>query len=262
MIRRLLALLWIAVLLLLAFYAPLLTEYSETEPSGTPLSPPSPQHPLGTDHLGRDLFTRLLFGVRISLSMALAAGGISIAIGGLLGMVSALAPVLLDDVLTWLGDVLLSIPGLLLAMLLVAGLGTGITTVILAAGIGAVPGFMRVSRTLFMQLGEEEYVEAARAIGAAPIRIAVRHLLPNAIPRVTVLSVTQMAWAFVNTTTLSFLGFAGDPSVAEWGAMLNQGRGFMMDAPRLVLLPGFAITFTILALHTLGASSVQRRFDE
>lgn len=262
MIRRLLALSWIAVLLLLAFYAPMLTEHSETQPSGTPLSPPNRANLLGTDHLGRDLFTRLIFGTRISLSMALAAGGIGIIFGGLLGIVSAIARTTLDDVLTWLGDVLLSIPGLLLAMLLVAGLGTGIPTVILAAGIGAIPGFMRVTRTLFMQLGEEEYVDAARSIGATSTRIAFRHLLPNAIPRLIVLSVTQMAWVFVNTTTLSFLGFAGDPSVAEWGAMLNQGRGFMMDSPWLVLLPGFAITFTILSLHTLGASSLNSRFDE
>lgn len=255
MIRRILAIIWLSTILAVAAAAPLLTVYDPVQPAGGALESPSAIHPLGTDNLGRDVFSRLVYGSRMSLVMAGMAGAIAVVFGSLLGSWSAVSRRQIDAMLTWSGNVLLSIPGLLLAMLFVASLGTGALTVTLAVGISAVPGYMRVARTLMKQIRQEEYILAAEAIGASSLRIAWRHIIPNARPRLQVLATTQLAWSFVNTTTLSFLGFAGDPSTPEWGAMLNTGRGFLLQAPHLALIPGLAISLTILALHALGTTS-------
>jgi peptide/nickel transport system permease protein len=147
----------------------------------------------------------------------------------------------------------LAVPALLLAMLLVAGLGPGITTVILAIGLGGVPAFARVTRTICFQLMEKEYIYAATALGANRFHIAVRHLLPNALGQIIHLATTHYAWAFLGITTLNFLGLSGDPALPDWGALLNQGRGFLIEAPWFALTPGIAITTTILSIHGLGA---------
>lgn len=254
--RRVLALAWLLLMLAAVLAAPLLTDQDPLQPTAPALAAAGSGHPLGADHLGRDLLSRLLYGGRTSLLMAAIAGAIAVAGGSFLGAWAAVAPRTMDSVLIWAGNVLLAIPGLLLAMLLVASFGTSRWTVILAAGISAIPNTMRVARTLLKQTAQEEYVQAARAIGATRLRIARRHILPNARPRLLVLAITQLAWSFVNTTTLSFLGFAGDPSLPEWGAMLNSGRGYLLEAPQLALLPGLAISFTILALHHLGSTPV------
>lgn len=251
--RRAFALLWLTLMLASVLAAPLLVNEDPLQPSAPALAPAERGHPLGADHLGRDVFARLLYGGRTSLLMAAVAGTIAVVGGSILGAWAAVAHRAVDNLLTWAGNVLLAIPGLLLAMLLVASFGTGLSTVILAAGIGAIPNTMRVARTLFKQIAQEEYVQAAHAIGATRVHIARRHILVNARPRLLVIAITQLAWSFVNTTTLSFLGFAGDPSLPEWGAMLNSGRGYLLAAPHLALLPGLAISLTILALHTLAA---------
>jgi len=257
--RRLLAVLWLASILCAALFAPFLSTTSPTQPVGDSLLPTSGSLPLGTDQLGRDLFSRMVYATRTSMVMAIITGALCVLGGTILGAWAAISRPIVDRALLWLGDVLLSIPGLLLAMLLVASRGTGIATVILAAAIGGIPGFMRVVRVLFRQLAEEPYIDAARALGATSTRIAFRHILPNAVPRLIPLAVSQFAWGIVNITTLSFLGFTGDPALPEWGSMLNAGRGYMLDAPRLVLLPGLAISLTILALHSLGSSMVRER---
>lgn len=151
----------------------------------------------------------------------------------------------------WLSNVLLAIPGLLLAMLMVAALGPGIPAVILAVGIGGVPGFARLSRSVVRQLLGEGYVEAALAAGGGQVWISMRHILPNALPQLASLAGTYFAWAFLGTTTLTFLGLAGDPGLAEWGAMLNSSRSHLLVAPQLAALPALAISLTVLAVHSL-----------
>jgi peptide/nickel transport system permease protein len=208
--------------------------------------------PLGTDSLGRDFFARLLYGGRQTLGAALLAVCLTVGLGSLLGLIAALAPSWIDRMLVWLTNATLAIPGLLLAMLLVAGLGPGLDTVILAVGFGGAPGFMRLSRTIFQQVRQQGYVTAAVALGAGRWWITTAHLLPNAARQLMSLATTHFAWALLGTTTLAFLGLAGDPSRPDWGTMLNQGRRYLISAPHLALLPGLLISLTILAVHTLG----------
>jgi peptide/nickel transport system permease protein len=158
----------------------------------------------------------------------------------------------------WLGNVLLAIPGLLLAMLLVASLGPGLPAVVLAVGIGGVPGYARLTRTLASQLLRDGYVSAARSLGAGRGWIALRHLLPNSLPQLIPLATTHFAWALLGTTTLTFLGLAGDPAIPEWGALLNASRAHLLEAPWAALWPGLAISLTILSVHAWGRRLAER----
>lgn len=249
-----LALAWLVIVAVLALTAPVIAPTNPNHPVADPLLSPQNHFPLGTDGLGRDLWSRLLYGCRISPGAALLAALLTLLMGSLLGFTAAVFGGLLDRLISALINAALAVPALLLAMLLVAGFGPGITTVILAIGLGGAPAFARVTRTLGLQLMEKEYVSAADALGATRLHIVMRHLLPNAAGQIVFLATTHYAWAFLGVTTLTFLGLAGDPSLPDWGAILNQGRAFIVEAPWLVLAPGFAITFTILAIHRFGAS--------
>jgi peptide/nickel transport system permease protein len=146
----------------------------------------------------------------------------------------------------------LAIPGLLLAMILIAGMGPGITTIVLAVGLGGVPGFTRMSRAVFRELTEAGYVLAAQAVGTSQIRIIRSHIFPNSLRKLAPVGTINFAWAILGITTLTFLGLAGDPSIPEWGVMLNDGRGYLFEAPWLVLLPGILISTTVIVVHALG----------
>lgn len=249
---RLLASIWLILVLLVNILAPFLSANDPIQPVGRPLQSASSALPLGTDNLGRDFASRLFYGGRQTLAAALLAASLAVLLGGLVGLATVLSPSWVDRVLVWLTNATLAIPGLLLAMLLVAGLGPGIETVILAVGIGGAPGFMRLSRTIFQQVRQQGYVTAAIALGGSRWWITAAHLLPNAGRQLISLATTHFAWALLGTTTLSFLGLAGDPSRPDWGIMLNQGRRFLVSAPHLALLPGLLISLTILAVHSVG----------
>jgi peptide/nickel transport system permease protein len=229
------------------------------QPSAAPLLSPAEHPPLGTDTLGREFHARLAYGSLISPSMALAALAITIALGGLAGMTAAFVGGWIERILLGIVNSALAVPGILLALVLVAGRGPGIVTVILAVGIGGAPAFARLSRTIFMQERDLPYVLAAEALGADGFRIAFRHILPNAIGQILPLATTFYAWTFLGLTTLTFLGLTGDPSLPEWGAMLNSGRLYLLEAPWLVVLPGSAISLTILSVHNLGEWLVERK---
>jgi peptide/nickel transport system permease protein len=248
-----LSLIWLFVILVVSFVGPALSGWSPLQPVADPLISPNSHHPLGTDALGRDLLTRMMYGARYSPGLSLLALLITVILGGVAGLTAAMLEGWVDRLIVWLANAMLAIPGLLLAMLFVAGLGPGLPTVILAVGLGGVPGFTRLARTLFMQLRVRGYVEAAMAVGASRQRIALRHILPNAQGQLLSLATTHFAWAFMGITTLTFLGFAGDPSIPEWGAILNAARTHIIDTPRLALWPGLAISLTIMAVHHLGA---------
>jgi len=247
-----LALAWLALVLIGALLAPSLAPQGPFQPTGSPLSPPGGPHLLGTDHLGRDLLARLLFGGRFSLGASAAASLLTVLVGGSLGMAAALLGGVFDAGFRWLASVLLAIPGLLLAMLLVAGLGPGLPAVVLAVGIGGVPGYARLTRSYALQLLQDGYVGAARSLGAGAGWIALRHLLPNSLPQLIPLATTYFAWALLGITTLTFLGMAGDPSIPDWGVLLNASRAHLLDAPWGALWPGLAISLTILSVHAWG----------
>lgn len=244
---------WLAAIVLAALAAPVLAPAGPYRISSAPLSVPAAAGIFGADALGRDLWARVLFGARWSLGMTLIATAITVALGGGLGLIAASIGGWVERGILWLANTFLSIPGLILALLLVALLGPGVGTLTLAVGLGGIPGFARVSRAAFRLPKQEAYVSAARALGGDNAWIAVRHLLPNARVPLTSLATTYYAWAFVAATSLTFLGFGGDPALPEWGALLQTGRAHVFDAPHLVLIPGFAISLTVLSFHSLGA---------
>ncbi len=255
---RLPAVFWLAILGVVALLAPVLWPAGPYQTSGSALQPPSTRFLLGTDHLGRDLLGRMIYGSRISVSAALAATVLTTLLGSLAGFSAAVFGRLADRLVIWTANVLLSIPGLLLAMLLLSAIGPSLTAVILAVGIGGAPGFARLTRSLTRGMLHEGYIAAAEALGAGRVWIAVHHLLRNALPQLLSLATTHFAWAFLGTTTLTFLGLTGDPALPEWGAMLNSSRAHLLEAPWAALWPALAISFTILAMHALGGAQSRR----
>jgi ABC-type dipeptide/oligopeptide/nickel transport system permease subunit len=243
---------WLVAMLLIAILAPALARFEPNQIAGAPLAAGNPTSPLGTDALGRDLLTRLVYGARASIGLSTLAAVISVAAGAVIGFAAAMFSGLIERVTMWFSNVLLAIPGLLLAMLMVAALEPGIAAVILAVGVGGVPGYARMARSIVRQLLGEGYVEAALAAGGNRVWIGVRHILPNALPQLGSLAGTYFAWAFLGTTTLTFLGLAGDPALAEWGSMLDSSRAHLRLAPQLAALPAVAISLTVLAVHTLA----------
>jgi ABC-type dipeptide/oligopeptide/nickel transport system permease subunit len=243
---------WLGAVILVSALAPILASHDPYMPIAEPLSAPALRIPLGTDALGRDFWSRIAHGGRISLSASLAAAAIAVLVGTGVGLASAVWERWLDRLMLWAINTALAIPGLLLAMLLVAVMGPGMGVVVLAVGFGGAPAFAQPARIMFKQLLSSEYVTAAQAVGATRRRIALRHILPNALGEIISLATTHLAWAFMGITTLTFLGLAGDPSLPEWGAMLDQGRKHLIETPLLAILPGAIISLTVLSTHAIG----------
>jgi peptide/nickel transport system permease protein len=243
---------WLLIVIGVSIAAPMISQADPLRPIAEPLLTPAQHPPLGTDSLGRDVWARIVYGGRLSPGASLIAMVITVLVGGIAGLIASTLGGWLDRAILWLSNSLLAIPGLLLAMLLVAAMGPTLVTVILAIGFGGAPGFVRLSRTMFHQIREQNYVKASVALGANRTWIAIHHLLPNAKNQLLSLATTHYAWAFMGITTLTFLGLAGDPSIPEWGVMLNAGRAHLIDAPWLALWPGCAISLTILAVHSIG----------
>lgn len=249
---KILCILWLVAMVLMALIAPIISSADPYKPIGRPLLSPQDHPPLGTDALGRDFFARITYGARLSLSIPLLATLLTVLIGTTISLTAIVGGGLSDRTILALTNAALAIPGLLLAMLLVAGFGPGIPTVVIAVGLGGIPGFVRLSRSIFLGIKEMGFIDAAYALGASRTRVALAHLLPNAAPQLFSLATTHFAWAFMGTTTLTFLELSGDPSVPEWGAMLNSGRVYLIQAPWLTIVPGILISLTILAVHYLG----------
>jgi peptide/nickel transport system permease protein len=248
---------WTGCLALVAILAPTLAPFNPRLPVGEALALPGGMTLLGTDALGRDILSRLIFGTRYSVGSTLLATGITIMLGLSLSLWATVGHGIFDRLLLGMANTGLAIPGLLLAMLLVAALGPGLPTVILAVGLGGAPGYFRLSRSILRGYMHEGYVDAAQAMGAGRTRIALYHLLPNALSQLLTLSMTHYAWAFLGTTTLTFLGLAGDPALPEWGAMLDSARTYLVQFPLQALLPGLLISLTVLAFHQLGERTPQ-----
>jgi len=216
------------------------------------LAPPSRAHLLGQDKLGRDILSRVLHGGRVSLAVGLTTVATSLVIGAALGAVAGYAGGWLDDLLMRIVDVLLAFPGLLLAIALTAVLGASVRNVVLALCVIGWTGYARLARGEAHRLRQREFVEAARALGASDRRILWRHVAPLLTAPLLVQATFGMAGAIVAEASLSFLGLGAQPPTASWGAMLNDGRAFVLVAPHLTIFPGLAIMLTVFTLNFLG----------
>jgi peptide/nickel transport system permease protein len=246
-----------AVFVLLLFgaaaFAPSLATHSPTRQSfRTVLQPPSAEHWFGTDELGRDVYSRVVHGARISVTVAVLAVGLGTLVGVLIGLAAGYFGGVVDDVSMRLIDVLLAFPGILLAILIAGILGSGLLPVVLAVAVYSVPTFARVMRSSVLSIKEREYVEGARAAGASDLRIILRHILVNAFGPVLVYATLLMGTAILTAAALSFLGVGVAPPTPEWGAMISAGRAVMRDGAHVVLYPGIAIFLTVLSFNVLG----------
>jgi peptide/nickel transport system permease protein len=216
--------------------------------------PPSAERLFGTDNLGRDLFTRVIHGSRISLQVGLVAVGLSLTIGTLLGLMAGYFRGGLEVFIGWITDILLAFPSTLLAIAIVAVLGSNLTNAMIAVSVTQIPVYIRLARSVVLSVRELEFIQAATALGAPNRRILLRHLLPNALPPVVVQATLSIGTATLETAALGFLGLGAQPPAPEWGAMLSDAfrQGHWLDAPWMMIFPGFFILLTVLAFNLLG----------
>ena len=236
-----------------AILAPLLVpfDWNETRVCAR-LAHPSAVNLMGCDLYGRDIFSRVLYGGRYTLSVGIATVAISLVLGGLFGTVIGYAGGRVDALGSRAIDVMLGFPPIILAILVVAVLGVGLWNAALAVGIAGIPRFARVVRGAALSLAAREFIEGAHAIGAGRVRVVRRHLLPNLAPTLIVLASLDLGNAVLFTATLSFLGLGAQPPAPEWGAMLNAGREYMRYAPWTMLFPGGALFLAVLAVNLVG----------
>jgi peptide/nickel transport system permease protein len=243
----------IVVFVLTAILAPLIAPHDPLALGlGQQLKPPSLTYPLGTDELGRDLFSRLLWGARYTLLITLGAVALAVVLGTISGVYSGFRGGWSDTLIMRVMDVLLAMPGFLLAIAIIAALGVGMVNVIIAVGIHAVPAFARVVRAATLSVKQQEYVVAARALGSHDATIILRHVLPNVTPPLLVQTTLQLATAILTASGLSFLGLGPQPPTPEWGAMLSTGRTYITSNPQLATVPGLAILLVALGFNLLG----------
>lgn len=251
--RAMLGLSFIIFLILLALFADVITPYGMTEQNlSNALQFPNAKHWLGTDELGRDVLTRIIYGTRISLTVGVFSVLLSLTIGGTMGVLAGYFQGGLDIFIMRICDILLSVPSILLAIAIVASLGSSLGNMILAIGISGIPHFARIVRASVMAEKEKEYIEASRALGAGHFRIIFRNILPNTLSPVIVQSSMGIASAILSAVGLGFIGLGLEASIAEWGTMLSAGRGYIRTHYYLTFFPGLMIILTVLAFNLLG----------
>lgn len=243
----------IGLFIIASLAAPILTDKSPTETSLTErLKPASIENPLGTDELGRDLLTRMLYGGRISLGIGLISVAIGVVIGVPIGALSGYYGGRLDIIVQRFIDIMIAFPGILLAIVVVTVLGVGVTNVMIATGIASVPIYARLVRGSVLAAKEQSYVTAARAAGIKDFSIIFRHILPNSIAPVIVQSTFQIATAILWAAGLGFLGLGAQAPTPEWGAILSNGREYIRTAHHLTTYPGLAILFMVIGFNLVG----------
>jgi ABC-type dipeptide/oligopeptide/nickel transport system permease subunit len=243
----------LVVLALAAILAPLLAPYDPSAMgTGPALAVPARAHWLGTDRYGRDLFSRLLYGSRISLPIGVLAVSFSVVLGSLLGLAAGFLGGRVDTLGSGVIDIMLGFPPIMLALLIIAVLGVGIQNVVIAVGVGGIPRFARIVRGTAIAIRGHTYIEAGRAMGAGAARLIRRHVLPNALPPIIVLATLYVGSAILDTSSLGFLGLGVQPPTPEWGTMLSEGREFMRYAPWLMVFPGMLVFVTVVAINLVG----------
>jgi peptide/nickel transport system permease protein len=242
--------------------APLLAPYSPiTTDTLHRLQGASAAHWLGTDEIGRDTFSRLLYGGRLSIMVCVIAVGIGVVGGGIVGMVAGYRAGWPDAILMRGMDLIFSFPSILLAIVIMAVLGSSVTNAMIAIGIIFIPGFARYARSLTRSVMLEQFVAYARSTGIPPLRILVRDVLPNVAPGLMVQAAVAIGYAVTLEATLSFLGLGAQPPTPSWGNMIDAGRGFMVRSPLMVIAPAAAILFAVLSTNLLG-EGLQLRTDK
>lgn len=243
----------VGAILILAIFAPWIAPYSPFDLDvAQMLRGPSTTHLLGTDELGRDVLSRVIHAARISMMVAVLASLVGLIFGTIIGTLAAYFGGVVDLVLMRLMEILFSFPAILLAIVLMASLGTSVFNAMIAIGIIFIPGFARLARATAEGVLRQQYVEQARAIGMSHMRILTREILPNIVAPLLVEAAVAFSYAVLLESALSFLGLGAQPPDPSWGNMLNIGRGFMAQAPWLSIVPGAAIFLTVLGFNMLG----------
>lgn len=243
----------VAVLVLCAVLAPILAPYGPNEQNPrNRLQGPSAEHWFGTDELGRDILSRIIYGARISMSVGLIAICISLIGGVALGAIAGYYGGTADNIIMRCMDVLLSIPTILLNISIVAALGSGLQNVMIAIGVSSIPGYCRIVRASILSLRDQDFVEASRAAGASDFFLITRHILPNCMAPLIVQATLRIGAAILSCASMSFLGLGIVPPTAEWGSMLSTGRDFLRDAPHVCIFPGLAIMAAVFSMNLVG----------
>jgi len=243
----------VAVLVVAAIFAPLIAPFDPLRMAAGPrLQPPDFTHWMGTDDFGRDVFSRIVYGARLTLQIGTIAVGISLTSGLLLGLVAGYASGWTERVLMRLVDVLFSFTEIVIALSLLAIFGVGLTNAMVAIGIASIPFYARVTHSVVMVEKNKPYFEAAVAAGAGHLRLVFLHLLPNVIPTLIVVGTLGVSTAVLAAAGLSFLGLGAQPPVPEWGFMLSSSRDLITVAPWMMIFPGLAIAITVLGFNLLG----------
>lgn len=252
--KRAMAGLWmVLVFLIVAIFAPWIAPHDPFEQNmQVMLESPSLHFFFGTDEFGRDIFSRIIYGAQISLMIGIVGVLISIVFGVALGTISGYFGGFVDSFVMRIMDIFMAFPSFLLALAIVSVLGPGMINVMIAIGIFSVPTFARISRSSVISIKNKEYIEAARAMGGTHLFIIWKHILPNSIAPIIVLSTMRIATAILTAAGLSFLGMGAQPPTPEWGAMLSTGREYLRTAPHVSTIPGLAIMFMVLAFNMLG----------
>ena len=243
----------IILLVIVAIFADVIAPYGYADQNlANQYQKPSMEHLFGTDELGRDIFSRVVYGSRVSLRVGFISVSISMIIGVAFGAITGYYGGKVDNVLMRLIDIVQALPDTLLAIAIMASLGPGLTNLMIAVGIAAIPGYARLVRSSVLSLKDQEFIEAARANGSSDFRIILKHIIPNCMAPIIVQATLGVAYAIINAAGLSFIGLGLEPPTPEWGAMLSGGRAYIRDFPHMTLFPGLAIVITILALNLLG----------
>jgi ABC-type dipeptide/oligopeptide/nickel transport system permease subunit len=243
----------ICLVVLAAVLAPLIARSPpDAQDLANSLMPPSAEHIFGTDGYGRDLFSRVVHGARISLLEILLGVGIAFGLGVPLGLLSGTVGGILDQAMMWVMDIVFAFPGVILAILIVSLLGPSLINMLVAIAIYSVPVYARLSRNLAMGIKRMEYVEAAGVLGAGVWRIVFDHILRNALGPIIVQATLTAGSVILTAASLSFLGLGAEPPLPEWGAMMSDGRNYMGVSPWLSLFPGLAVALTVLGCNMLG----------
>lgn len=241
------------IFILIGGLAPLIAPYDPLEIiPGAAKKGPSSEYPLGTDNLGRDVLSRVVYGARISIAVGLIAVLIAMVGGAFLGMIAGFYGGWLDSLIMRFADIMLAFPGILLAIAIVAILGPGLTNAMIAVGIAAIPVYARTARGSILSVKTEDYIEAARAVGVPDRWLMVRHILPNIMAPIIVLSTVNVGTAILSAAGLSYLGLGAQPPTPEWGSMLSVARAYLRDAWWMATFPGLGIMLVVLAVNLMG----------
>lgn len=243
------------ILLLVTIFAGVIVNYQQDvirQDIANKLQGPSARHWFGTDTYGRDIFARIIYGTRISLTFSISATLISVFLGGIIGCISGFYGGKVDNIIMRLTDIFLAIPFILLAIAIVAALGPGLLNLMVAMVIASIPSYARLFRSAVLSIRNQEFIEAARAIGASDFHIILRHIVPNIIGPILVQATLGISGQILAVAALSYLGLGIQPPTPEWGTMLSDGKQYMRYHEYLILVPGLAIVLTVLAVNSIG----------